>query len=531
MNPSDAARELLRRKLARESLCGFAKAIDVPGRPVGEDDDGWIFNPVESPIAYHHEVILEAVERCVMKRAGRLMIFAPPGSAKSSYASVVAPAWVCGKFPGARVLLASYAAGIAEKQSKRARQICRSPKFSSIYNATIPKGSEAANAWALDNGSEFMCSGITGGITGNRASLAIIDDPVSGREDADSENNRDKVWDAYMDDVKTRLIPGASLIVIQTRWHEDDLSGRILPLDYKGESGIIRCRDGMDWEVLNIQAKCERLDDPLGRELGAYMWPEWYDAQHWAMYENDPDPRAQRTWSALFQQRPAADSGDHFLREWVEPHRYHPYEMPPRERLRIFGATDWAVTEKTVADFTEHGVWGMDDQGTLWALDWVYGQVKTDVGVAKFVELLKGWHPSAWAGETGKDENAVQPWRDRAMIEAKTMVTVELLPNTQDKIAKFASFRAMASLGRVRFPFNSVWAEHVIAQCVKFPVGAHDDAVDVCGLAGRMADKVWRAPLPDATKDKPRFLHETTAAEVFDLDGRYGKKAYSDVRL
>lgn len=541
-DPGLAARELMRRKEGRASLKGFAKAIDVPGRPVGEDDDAWLFNPVESPLAYHHEVILEAVERCILTRGGRLMIFAPPGSAKSSYASVVAPAWACGKIPGSRVILASYAQSIAEKQSKRARQICRSAKFSTLYGTTIPKGSEAAGQWALDNGSEFMATGIMGAVTGSRASVLVIDDPVAGREEADSETIRDKTWDAYIDDLSTRLIPGASVIIIQTRWHEDDLSGRILPEDYDGASGVIRCRDGRDWEVLNIQAKAERLDDPLHRPLGGYMWPEWFDASHWAMFESNPSPQAQRTWTALFQQRPAADTGGQFERAWFdggtdaagvnrESTRYRASELPPLDRMRIFGGSDWAVTEKTTADFTEHGVWGVDDEGTLWALDWDYGQVKTDVGVGKFITLVKAWHPIAWAGESGKDENAVQPWRDRAMIEQRSMVAVELLPNTQDKIAKVASFRALASLGRVRFPRDSIWAERVIGQLVKFPVAAHDDAVDVCGLAGRMIDRMWKAPIRPADVAKPRFLHETTAAEVFDLMGTGRSRMTGSTRL
>lgn len=543
MTPSAAAAsELLRRKAARHGLVAFAKSIDVPGRPQGDDDDDntWMFDPIQSPIAFHHEVILGAVERCIDTVQGRLLILAPPGSAKSTYASVVAPPYAMGKVPGLKVIFATYAAPLAHKQSKRARQICRSPRYQAIFNTIIPKGFEAADTWALANGSEFMAVGMLGGSTGNRADLLIIDDPIKGREAADSETIREKTFEAYTDDLKTRLKPGGSIIIIQTRWHEDDLAGRLLPLDYDGASGDILCRDGKHWHVLNIQAKCERLDDPLGRPLGGYMWPEWFTPEHWSDYEMNPSPQGQRTWNALFQQRPAADSGGQFERAWFEggedsqgrvhpDRRYRIDAMPSRDRLRIFGSSDWAVTEKTTADFTEHGIWGMDDKGDLWALDWKHGQVNTEKAVELCIDLIRYWKPIAWAGEIGKDENSIQPIRNRRMVEERAMTTVELLPSNADKVAKAASFRAMASLGRVHFPHDSVWGSRVIGWLVKFPAGAHDDAVDVCGHAGRMVDKMWKAKPDEKPPEKPRFLHEIQSREIFDLDNTSNRYANSRI--
>src|SRR5437773_12129361 len=100
-----------------------------------------------------------------------------------------------------------------------------------------------------------MSGGILSGLTGNRAKGILIDDPIKGRQEADSEVTRKSVKNAYDDDLKTRLIPGGWLIIIQTRWHQDDLAGSILPIGYKGESGLIQCQDGMEWEVLSLTAK------------------------------------------------------------------------------------------------------------------------------------------------------------------------------------------------------------------------------------------------------------------------------------
>jgi hypothetical protein len=148
------------------------------------------------------------------------------------------------------------------------------------------------------------------GLTGNRAHGIVLDDPVRGREQADSEVVRDKVFDAYEDDLKTRLVPGGWIVLIQTRWHEDDLAGRILPEAWQGESGSIACRDGNTWDVLCLQARCETDTDPLGRAKGEYLWPEWFDRKHWSQYESNP-----RTWASLYQQMPVPPEGDLFKPE------------------------------------------------------------------------------------------------------------------------------------------------------------------------------------------------------------------------
>src|SRR5262249_25013857 len=146
---------------------------------------------------------------------------------------------------------------LARKHGRRARQIVRSERYKKIFGTTLSREQSAADAWALSNGSEYMATGIAAGVTGNRANGIIIDDPIKGREEADSEHIRAKIRAGYEDDLKTRLIPGGWVILIQTRWHEDDLAGSILPEGWAGESGAIRCRDGATWEVICLPAKCD----------------------------------------------------------------------------------------------------------------------------------------------------------------------------------------------------------------------------------------------------------------------------------
>jgi hypothetical protein len=305
-----AATELLRRKRAKESLTDFSQSIVIPGVPINDDPESWVFKPIEIGIALHHVLTMQAIQRCIQTPYGRLMIFEPPGSAKSTYASVVGTSWAMGKYPGLEVLMTSYAATPIHRHSKRARQIVASPEYEAIFGAGLIQGSKAADRWALSNGSNLYASGLMGGITSSRCGLGIIDDPVAGRAEAASPTIQKSTLEAYQDDFLTRLKPGSPVILIQTRWDLNDLAGSILPEDWNGESGHIKCRDGQVWEVLCIPAKCESLNDPLRRQIGEYLWPEWFNEQHWHIYENNT-----RTWEALYQQRPRPPAGSYFQRD------------------------------------------------------------------------------------------------------------------------------------------------------------------------------------------------------------------------
>jgi len=503
-----AALELLRRQRARASLVEYARSIDIPGAPTNPNPDTEQFKPVETSIALHHRVILEAIEQTMNTFMGRLMIFGPPGMAKSSYASVVAPAWKMASTPGYRIILASYAAKIAWKQSRKARALCREPRHVAIWKdrPILAADQRAVDQWALSNGSEFMSAGILAGITGNRANGIIGDDLVAGREAADSETIRDKTYVEFQDSATTRLLPGGWIILINTRWTEDDVCGRILPEDYKGQSGRILCRDGQYWRIVNIPAKAEHEDDPLGRAPGEYLWPEWFPKEHWAQWEHNP--RAARTWSALFQQRPTAGEGLEFKREWFKWYDpdVEPGELGGRPKaLTLYGASDFA-TKEDKGDFTEHGIVGLDSQdkgANFWILDWWFGQKTTDVSINNAVALIGKHHPRRWWDEGGPIDNAIRPALTRAMRECvpPVHVTIKSLPSIKNKAIKLASFQARAAQGKVYLPLRRPWATRLLDQLCAFPAGKYDDGADVLGLIGRGVDDMMAA---HDLKDSPR---------------------------
>jgi hypothetical protein len=328
----------------------------VPGRPLSDDPECELFYPVETHLATHHVLTLQAIERTTSKRYGRLMILQPRGGGKSTYCSVVFPSYYLGRNPGSRLILSSYGADLARRMGKRSRSIIRQPRYQRIFGCGLSDDSQAAERFSLTNGSEYMAFGILAGVIGTRGDGIVIDDPVSGREAAESEVQRDAVWDAYHDDLLPCLVPGGWIICVMTHWDEDDLAGRILPSGWSGDSGLFACRDGMEWEVLCLQAKCETRTDPLGRKIGEYLWPEWFDRKHWAQFEASP-----RNWNSLCQQRPRPVEGAFFVERLLLVERkrddresdYEPVAPPPICDT-VFAVIDTAI--KTGRDHDGTGV-------------------------------------------------------------------------------------------------------------------------------------------------------------------------------
>jgi hypothetical protein len=180
------------------------------------------------------------------------MIFLPPGSAKSTYASVCFPPWFMGRKPRSNIITLSYGADLARKFGRRCRSIVRTNHYQEIFETSLSADSTAADEWELQNGSTYMANGLIAGVTGNRADGLVIDDPVRGIKDADSEAFQKSTYEAYIFDARTRLKPNGWQLIIQTRWNPNDLSGQLLPEGYDGRTGLIKCRDGHEWFVVCI---------------------------------------------------------------------------------------------------------------------------------------------------------------------------------------------------------------------------------------------------------------------------------------
>ncbi len=404
------------------------------------------------------------MEEVSRTRHGRLMIFAPPGSAKSSYASVVFPAHYLGREPDRRVILASYGDDLARKMGRRTRAIIRQPLYASIFGATLSGDSAAAQEFALTNGSEYLAAGILSGVTGNRAHGIVIDDPVKGREQANSDAVSEKTWSAYNDDLKTRLIPGGWAVLIQTRWSEKDLAGRILPEGWNGDSGMFDCRDGQRWRVLCLQARCDTDTDPLGRARGEYLWTEWFDRQHWSQFEGLP-----LTWASLYQQIPSPLQGGLF-----KPDRIEIIDACPAgvqfvrswDLASVDGDGDWTAGPKlgklpdgriVIADVVR-GQWGPDERDSI-----MLNTAKRD-GTSIQIGLPQD------PGQAGRTQIA---YFTRRLSGFK----VKSSPETGDKVTRAEPFASQVNVGNVVM-VRGAWNEALIDEMRMFPNGAHDDQID-----------------------------------------------------
>lgn len=436
--------------------------------------------------AAHHRLIarhLEAVERGNIKR---LMITMPPRHGKSMLASEFFPAWYIGRNPDHYVVTATYAQELADDFGRKVKNQIEDEAYKAIFpGVSLADDSKSAKRFHIDGSSggiehhtgqrgAFYAVGVGGPLTGRGAHLLLIDDPVKNREDAESEVIRKKTKDWYTSTAYTRLMPGGRIVVIQTRWHEDDLAGW-LQEEHKHEGWVV-------------------LDLPAINEAGEALWPEQYDIQALEQIKRALPPR---DWSALYQQRPSPDTGDYFKREWIRAVD----TIPPKQTLSVYGASDYAVTANG-GDYTVHVIVGVDHEGRLWLLDMWRGQASSDVWVNAFCDLVRKWKPIGWAEETGQIKSGVGPFLVKRMMETQSYVAREQFPTRGDKAVRAQSIRGRMALAGLYVQKDAPWLSDLISEMMSFPVGVHDDMVDALGLAGQLMDRMSMGNKPKQAERK-----------------------------
>src|SRR5579883_662897 len=485
---AQAARELLARRIARRSLRQF---IGV-ARP-------------DLALALHHEHLVAELQKVEDGETRRLAIFMPPGSAKSTYTSTLFPPHYLGRHDRNCMIAASYGQRLSARFGKRCRNLVGSKLYRRVFGFGLALDSQAKDEWETERGGEFVATSVDGAVTGRRGDVILIDDPIKGRKEADSAVHRDTVWQWYLSDVRTRLKPGGAIVLIMTRWHEDDLAGRIFPADYDGRSGAVAAKDGEVWRVVCIRAEAE-ADDPLGRKPGEWLWPEWFTP---GLLAHEKIVQGPRNWNALYQQRPSPEDGDFFKRKhlrWYET-------PPPRSTLKIYGASDYAVTDGG-GDWTVHIVFGVDPNDDIYVLDLWRGQTESDKWVEAFIELCQRWKPLEWAEENGQINKGVGPFLVRRLLETKTYVAREQFTSSADKPTRAQAIRGRYAMGKVLVPKNAPWVNALVAEMMSFPTGVNDDQIDCLSLLGRMLDKLVKGKR-DQSAEPIRGVQEMTMEEAW----------------
>jgi len=458
------ARAIYKRKSIRRSLTSWAR-----------------FHGFEP--ARHHRFIIAQIEAFLQSTDEILLLFAPPGSAKSEYLSKLFPSWYLGRYPNNSILAATHSSEFAQRWGRRCRNDVA--LHGHILGISLSGDNTAADRWALASGGEYYGVGAGVGIAGFRADLGLGDDFFGSREDAWSETVRKKRWEWYVDDFSARLKPGAKRILMNTRWHAEDVAGRVLQ---QIEDGKVRGR------VISLPAIAE-AGDALGREPGQYLWDDQPGYDYPAFLRARQAETSPMMWSALYQQRPAPEEGSYFQRGWFK--RFAQAQKPAA--LHVYGSSDYAVTEDG-GDFTVHRVWGVDSAGDLWLLGGWRGQTTADVWIERQIDLIKEHKPHAWFGEGGVIARAIEPMLRRRLLERRLGARLEWLPSIADKPTRARGFQARAAMGKVHLQ-DGIEGDLVLDEYLHFPAGKHDDEVDCGSLIGRALDETHPAIVKREVKD------------------------------
>jgi len=429
-------------------------------------------------LAKHLVVLNNKLMDVAAGRCLRLMVCMPPRHGKSEFIDKYFCPWYLGTFPDRRIILASYEANFAADWGRKARDVLTGwgPQ---IFGIRVSDASSAANRWDLAGHLGGMhTAGVGGPITGKGANVLIIDDPVKNAEEASSKTIRERAWEWYRSTAYTRLEPGGAVILIMTRWNEDDLAGRILQSQEFG---------GQPWEVVNFPAIAEEktvLSDWV-RQPGEALWPARYPIE---VLEEIKQTLGSYWWSALYQQRPQPEGGLIFKRSWIRYYHddgdYYVLHRPEgdirtaKDRCWIFQTCDPAATEKEKSDYFVLGTWVVTPDRDLLLVDLVREKAET----TKHKQMLRGaydrWHPSFQGVEN-------QSFGLNIIQECKLEgLPIKPCKADQDKVSRARPMAARYEIGAVYHKAGAPWLGDFEGELVAFPNAAHDDCVDVASYAG-----------------------------------------------
>jgi predicted phage terminase large subunit-like protein len=402
-------------------------------------------------LASHHLRIVSQLEAIESGTQSRLIICMPPRHGKSLLTSILFVAWYLGRHPDHDVIFVTYSQELSDYFGRQVRNLFADPIYQNIFRAArLSEDSAAIHRFATTRGGSYLAVGRGGSITGRGASLLVIDDPLKDHEEAQSETVRRDVYDFFTSVACTRLAPGGRIVIIQTRWHENDLAGRLLR------------EHGERWKLLSLSAIAE-VDDGYRKE-GEPLWPEWFSLDELERKRAEIGPKA---WTSLYQQRPSAAEGVVFKRDWVRT-----YREPPQSFQRIIQSWDTATKAGAENDYSVCTTWGVTDTG-YYLLSFWRGRVEFPELMRQVSNQAEQWRPHAILIE----DNASGP----SLIQVLKSAT--RLPVLAIRVDKYKRARAEAVTplfdgGKIFVPESAPWVQGYVDELAAFPDGSHDDAVD-----------------------------------------------------
>lgn len=474
---------------ARTEMLDFMRLM----RPDPEDQDDPEKSAFETtPLARMLCEIIEKVDRGELKR---VCVSVGPQLGKSEVLSRGAPAWLFGRRPRRKMMLGAYNGDFAKEFGDDVRSLVTDPVFQEVFPGfELKEGSEAKDNLGTTKKGKMAFVGVGGSGTGKTADIFFIDDPIKNDEEAQSETYRERVWKWFNSVALTRCHKDSAIIIVHTRWHEDDLIGRLCDPNHperdKKYKGIAD-----RWTYFNLPAIVQdpALADALGLTLtkpkDPFVREQFGDKPMVSLWENRKgleflaeaklsDPRI---FGALYMGEPSPDDGTYFVNESLL--EYGPADLP--KNLRKYGASDHAVSEKQKADSTVAGCFGVDEHDHIWIMpDITWDQIETDKVVEAIVKHMKTHKPLWWLLESELISKSFGPFLKREMISSGVYTTLRPERPSTDKRTRARAIQGRMQLGMVHFPRHAHWWPEAKAQLLKFPYGTHDDFVDFMSWIG-----------------------------------------------
>lgn len=449
--------------------------------------------------AKHHDALARVLEEVEKANIQFLILCMPPRHGKSEQVSRRFPAWYIGRHPMQNVIVSTYSDTFAEDFGAEVRGIMNAPAYKQIFpNVRLQRGGTAKDRLQTTDGGLLFFVGRGGGLTGRGGHVLICDDLIKDDKEANSPAIRNQAWNWLTKVAMTRRMGKKLVIMTFTRWHSDDPIGRLTD----PENPHFNAKLAKKIKIINLAAIAEE-NDPLGRAVGAPLWPDGPDKfdLDFLHEQQDMDPLG---FAALYQQRPSLLDGDLFKRENV---RYYTSDELP-EDMRIYAASDHALGALQRNDPSLLACFGIDKQSNIYVLpDIFWRRAPTDIVGEAMLDLAETRKPLLWWAGRDHITKSMGPFLRKRMGERQVFINLREVPTIGDKVQGAQSIVGRFAMGKVYWPKTAPWTERAINELMSFPNGLHDEWADVLGLIGRGLQSQFKPgrSLAERTPKQPAF--------------------------
>lgn len=465
---------------AKNNLIDFSIATDP------RYEDTWFHEALA-------EILQSALKRVESGEDVRIIVQCPPRHGKSELSTKKFPAWVLGKHPDWPVIVSSYSGELATKFGEETRDIMQSPQYQEIFATRLRADAKAKGNWKTDEGGNYIAVGAGGAITGKGFKIGIVDDIFKNREEAESETIRDSRWNWYLSTFYTRQEGHTAIIVINTRWHTDDLVGRLIAKQEKDEAE--NQNDYDDWEIINFPAIA--VEDEILRDKGQPLWPDKFPIEKLKTIENTLGPYE---FSALYQGTPITSSNQEFKDVWYKSRTWHEVESLD---TRKFATIDPGGKELQ-NDYTGI-VRNYVDRQNKWNLK----AIRVHFDAKELIEYIFRLHDEGFE-KIGIEETVylkvLKPFLDDECIKRNKFPTiVPLKHNSASKEVRVRGLIPRYSSGQI-FHIDED-CKDLVDELRVFPKGAHDDTCDAAAMQLEIAESpldTFKKAIMDNQREKRR---------------------------